>query len=27
LVAIGPVVFEEKIKMWNVDRRTMDEKW
>ena len=27
LVAIGPVVSEEKIKMWNVDGRTMDEKW
>jgi hypothetical protein len=25
LVAIGPVVSEEKIKMWNVDGRTMDE--
>ena len=27
LVAIGPVVSEEKIKMWNVDGRTTDEKW
>ena len=27
LVAIGTVVSEEKIKMWNVDGRTTDEKW
>jgi hypothetical protein len=27
LVAIGPVVSEEKIKMWNVAGRTTDEKW
>ena len=28
LVAIGPVVSEEKIKMWNADgRQTTDEKW
>ena len=27
LVAIGPVVSEEKIKMWNVDGWTTDEKW
>jgi hypothetical protein len=27
MVAIGPVVSEEKIKMWNVDGRTTDEKW
>jgi hypothetical protein len=27
LAAIGPVVSEEKIKMWNVAERTMDEKW
>ena len=27
LVAIGPVVSEEKIKMWKVDGRTTDEKW
>ncbi len=27
LVAIGPVVSEEKIKMWNVDGRTTVEKW
>jgi hypothetical protein len=26
LLAIGPVVSEEKIKMWNVDGRTTDEK-
>jgi hypothetical protein len=25
LVAIGPVVSEEKIKMWNVDGRTTDD--
>jgi hypothetical protein len=25
LVAIGPVVSEEKIKMWNVDRQTTDD--
>jgi hypothetical protein len=27
LVAIGPVVSEEKIKMWNVNGRTTDKKW
>jgi len=27
LVALGLVVSEEKIKMWNVDRQTTDEKW
>jgi hypothetical protein len=27
LVAIGPVVSEEKIKMWNVDGRTTDDRW
>jgi hypothetical protein len=27
LVAIGPVVSEEQIKMWNVDGRTTDKKW
>ena len=27
LVAIGPVVSEEKIKMWNVDGRTTDDGW
>jgi hypothetical protein len=27
LIAIGPVVSEEKIKMWNVDGQTTDEKW
>jgi hypothetical protein len=27
LVAIGPVVSEEKIKTWNVDGRTTDKKW
>jgi hypothetical protein len=26
LVAIGPVVSEEKIKMWNVDGRTTDDR-
>jgi hypothetical protein len=26
LVAIGPVVSEEKIKMWNVDERTTDDR-
>ena len=26
-IALRPSVSEEKIKMWNVDRRTTDEKW
>jgi hypothetical protein len=27
LVAIGPMVSEDKIKMWNIDGQTADEKW